>query len=216
MIKAQDDLMSSVTLDGQTTRHQVPARKGAAGSARKGQKIKVINTHGQQVVDMWVFAAGDPGEYMSMAHTHTQLAKIIPMPGDLLYSNRRWPILKMIEDTSGNAHDTLIAACDQRRYDLLGHTAPHDNCADNFRSALRSIGIAPPETPPPPLNLFLNTPVGADGQFPYLPPRSTPNSYVVFEALKDVVVIFSACPQDLVPLNGADCEPTEAHFMVYD
>jgi uncharacterized protein YcgI (DUF1989 family) len=30
----------------------------------------------------------------------------------------------------------------------------------------------------------------------------------------DCVVVFSACPQDVVPINGVDCVPTEAHFQV--
>jgi uncharacterized protein YcgI (DUF1989 family) len=36
-----------------------------------------------------------------------------------------------------------------------------------------------------------------------------PGQYVVFRAEMDTVVVFSACPQDLLPVNrGA---PTEAH-----
>jgi hypothetical protein len=30
----------------------------------------------------------------------------------------------------------------------------------------------------------------------------------------DLIVAFSACPQDLVPVNGADCVPTDAHFRI--
>jgi uncharacterized protein YcgI (DUF1989 family) len=30
----------------------------------------------------------------------------------------------------------------------------------------------------------------------------------------DCLVAFSACPQDMVPINGADCVPTEAHFEI--
>jgi uncharacterized protein YcgI (DUF1989 family) len=28
----------------------------------------------------------------------------------------------------------------------------------------------------------------------------------------DCVIAFSACPQDIVPINGLACTPTEAHF----
>ena len=30
----------------------------------------------------------------------------------------------------------------------------------------------------------------------------------------ECVVAFSACPQDLVPINGLNCQPTEAHFQI--
>src|ERR1051326_5714252 len=34
---------------------RVPARRGAATLVRAGQTIKIINTHGKQVVDTWAF-----------------------------------------------------------------------------------------------------------------------------------------------------------------
>ena len=37
-----------------------------AARVAKGQRIKVINTHGSQVVDTWAFSAGDVTEWMSM------------------------------------------------------------------------------------------------------------------------------------------------------
>jgi uncharacterized protein YcgI (DUF1989 family) len=44
----------------------IPARKGKAARVNKGQTVKIINTHGEQVVDAWAFNAGDLGEFMSM------------------------------------------------------------------------------------------------------------------------------------------------------
>ena len=34
----------------------IPARRGKAALVKQGQHVKVINTHGQQVVDTWAFA----------------------------------------------------------------------------------------------------------------------------------------------------------------
>ena len=59
-------------------------------------------------------------EFMSMEHSHAAMSKILPTTGDTLVSNRRRPMLSFVEDTSGGIHDTLIAACDARRYELLG------------------------------------------------------------------------------------------------
>ena len=105
----------------------IPARGGKAVSIRQGQAVKVINTHGEQVVDTWAFNAEDMSEFMSMDATRATLQKLIAGVGDSYYSNRRKPILTVEEDTSPGIHDTLMAACDNERYGLLGCTDYHDN-----------------------------------------------------------------------------------------
>ena len=40
---------------------EIPARQGRAVRLAKGQRIKLINTHGSQVVDTWAFNAADLG-----------------------------------------------------------------------------------------------------------------------------------------------------------
>src|SRR5438105_4276508 len=115
-----------------TTRHLIPARKGAAHRMSKGQLLRVINTHGSQVVDFWAFNAADLGECMSMEHTRASILRIIPKPGDRLVTNKRRPILTVVEDASPGIHDTLIASCDVYRYQELGAKGHHDNCTDNL------------------------------------------------------------------------------------
>jgi uncharacterized protein YcgI (DUF1989 family) len=129
---------------------------------RRGQHVKVINTHGQQVVDTWAFNSAALTECMSMEHTRAALSRIMVRVGDSLVTNQRRPILTLVEDTSPGVHDTLIAACDRYRYVLLGCTTSHDNCTDNLAAALAALGRQAPETPSP-WNLFMNIPVQADG-----------------------------------------------------
>ena len=95
---------------------EIPARQGKAVRVVKGQRIKVINTKGQQVVDTWAFNAEDPREFMSMEHSRVAIGRIIPAVGDALVTNRRRSILTLVEDISGGVHDTLFAACDRWRY----------------------------------------------------------------------------------------------------
>jgi uncharacterized protein YcgI (DUF1989 family) len=194
---------------------EIPARKGKAVRVRKGQRVKVINTKGQQVVDTWAFSAADLKEFMSMEHTRAQIVAIMAKPGDSYVTNKRRPILTLVEDTSGGIHDTLLAACDRYRYELLGAKGHHDNCTDNLAAGMQALGLTPPETPSP-LNLFMNIPVLAGNKVDFLPPVSTPGSYVVLRAEMDCVVAFSACPQDMIPINGKNMTPTEAHFEVLD
>jgi hypothetical protein len=194
---------------------EIPARKGKAVRLRKGQRIKVINTKGQQVVDTWAFNSEGMHEFMSMEHSRVAIGRIIPAVGDALVTNRRRPILALVEDNSGGVHDTLFAACDRWRYEILGCTEYHDNCTDNLAAGLAELGISPPETPAP-LNLFMNIPVVDGNRVEVRPPVSTPGSYVTLRAEMDCIVAFSACPQDMLPVNGLDMRPTEAHFEILD
>jgi len=191
----------------------IPARRGKAAILETGQSIKIINTHGDQVVDTWAFRAGHMTEFMSMEHTRPTLLKIRPQKGDALYTNKRRPILTMTEDTSPGIHDTLMAACDNERYGLLGCTDYHDNCTDNLSAGLRELGLREPETPSP-LNLFMNIPWTDAGVLSFDEPRTKPGDYVVLRAEMDCVVAMSACPQDILPINGVGHEPTEAHFEI--
>ncbi len=191
----------------------IPARRGKAAHVAKGQSVRVINTHGEQVVDTWAFGAADVAEFMSMEHSRAGMSRLSPRIGDTLLTNRRRPILTLTEDTAGNVHDTLIAACDRWRYEGLGCTEPHDNCQDNLFQCLGELGLTPPEVPSP-LNLFMNIPWTASGALSFEPPVSTRGSYVVLRAEMDLVIAFSACPQDILPINGRAGKPTEAHFLV--
>ena len=191
----------------------IPARRGRAVRLGEGQAIRIVNTHGQQVVDTWCFNADDLREFMSMEHIRPTLGRIFPRKGDDLVSNRRRPILRFEEDTSAGVHDTLMAACDDYRYGLLGCTEYHDNCTDNLYAAMRQIGLQAPECPSP-LNLWMNIPVDAEGNTGWGEPVSKPGDYVVLRAAVDCVVAMSACPQDILPINGREASPTEAHYQI--
>lgn len=189
----------------------VPARRGRACRLSKGQAIKIINTHGHQVVDTWAFNAEDLREFMSHEHSRPLTGSIFPKKGEHLHSNRRRSILFFEEDTSPGVHDTLIASCDDYRYGLLGCTEYHDNCTDNLHAAMRQIGLVPPDVPAP-LNLWMNIPVAQDGKIIWGEPVSKPGDYVVLRAQIDCIVAMSACPQDILPVNSG--KTVEAHYQI--
>jgi len=191
----------------------IPARRGKAAHAKAGQRIKIVNTHGTQVVDTWAFNASDVTEWMSMEASRAFFMKLAPAVGDPFVTNQRRPILTLVEDTTGCTHDTLIAPCDAPRYGLLGVKGYHDNCRDNLHAGLAELGIKIPATPPS-LNTFMNIPWTAEGRLSWGEPVSPPGSYVVFRAEMDLVITFSACPQDILPINGTTGKTTEAHFVI--
>ena len=136
---------------------QVPARQAKAQRVDAGQHIQIVNTRGTQVVDTWAFNADDLGEWMSMEHTRATIDKMMPDLGEAFLTNRRRAIVTITEDTSPGIHDTLNAACDVYRYQLLGCTEYHDNCTDNLKAALAELGLESDRTPCP-FNMFMNRP----------------------------------------------------------
>jgi uncharacterized protein YcgI (DUF1989 family) len=198
---------------GETELITIPAGHGKACRLAKGQSVKLINTPGTQVVDTWAFAAEDLSEFVSMEISRRMALRIMLRAGDMLYTNRREPLLAFAEDTSPGVHDALITCCDRYTYETMGCTEFHRNCADNLVEGLEELGLAAPRVPNP-LNLFMNIPVSNNQDIAIEAPVSKPGDYVVLQAERDSIVAFSACPMDLMPINGPDQTPKDAHFQV--
>lgn len=187
------------------------ARRGTGVPLRKGQQIKIINTYGDQVVDTWALDATDSTIHLSMPHVRASLHKISVAAGDSLVDNHRKPMLTIVEDTTPGVHDTLIAACDKYRYKGLGVVGYHDSCTDNFHAAIKEVGLEL-DFIPSPLNLFMNIPVAADTTLKFEGPVSSAGQYVTLKAEVDLTLVMSACPQDIVGINGDG--PADVHFVV--
>jgi len=192
---------------------RIPAGQGKGVRLRAGEALRVINTHGAQVVDCWAFNAADIGEYLSMPHSRNLWLRVSPRAGDALVSNRRRAMLTLVEDSSPGVHDTQIPCCDATRYEELG-LAGHANCADNMAAALAELGVSPAPEPPAPLNLFMNVPIAEDGSLRIAAPVSTSGDHVLLRAEMDCLVALSACPHDIYPVNGEDCTPKDIEFRV--
>ena len=78
----------------------------------------------------------------------------------------------------------------------------HRSCCDNFAEALAELSIVRRSPVPAPLNLFMNIPWDMDGNITFEPTVSAPGDSVLFRAEVDVIAIASACPMDIVPING--------------
>jgi uncharacterized protein YcgI (DUF1989 family) len=191
----------------------VAARHGRALHVRRGQHVKVINPHGTQVADTWAFVADDPFEHLSMDHTRSVNSNIFAGRGTVLVTNHRRPVLTIVEDTSPGRHDTLLCPCNAAIYRELGCQGYHRSCTDNLHEALGEVSVHLPFTPAS-LNLFMNVPVRADGSVDRVPPASKPNDYVLLRAELDQILVFSACPQDVTPINGAERTPQDIHVEI--
>jgi uncharacterized protein len=190
-------------LDRPGRRTNVPAGTGRAVVVRGGGRAHVVNTEGSQVADMWALALPDAASRLSTSHTRLAIGRISPRPGDVLVDNRRQPMLRVLADTSPGGHDTLIPSCDAQRYRDLGFEGEHANCTANFLAAVAAHGLTDVSVPEP-VNLFMSVPVTADGALAIEPSKARPGDEVVLEALRDVLLVVSACPQDLVRISGTD------------
>ncbi|MET9337778.1 urea carboxylase-associated family protein [Nonomuraea sp. NPDC003804] len=191
----------------------VPAGQGRAVKVAAGQRVRVVDVDGGQVGDLFAFAADDVTEHLSASHTRAFTSRLFPAPGEHFVTDRRRPILTLAEDTSPGWHDMLIAACDPARYAALGVRGFHASCADNLRHSLDRLGLPFPGTPQP-VNVFMRIPVADDGGLSWLSAISRPGDAITFEAAMDCVVVVSACPQDLVEINGH--RPTPLAIEVLD
>ena len=79
--------MGSVKTNKDVIKITIPARHAKAAFVRKRQHIKVINTHGTQVVDCWALNADNMTEFMSMEHCRVSLESVIPRKGNTMVTN---------------------------------------------------------------------------------------------------------------------------------
>jgi uncharacterized protein YcgI (DUF1989 family) len=191
----------------------VPGGVGRAVRVAEGQYFRVTDVAGGQVGDLFAFSLTDPAEYASAEHTRVAIRRLFPRPGDPVLTNRRRPILSVVEDTSPGRHDMLYAACDPARYVLLGADPAHRSCAGNLREALGEHGLGLPSVPQP-LNIFMDVRAQEDGTLVSHPASSRPGDYIAFRAAMDCLVVLSSCPMDVVNISAGGITPLE--LQVYD
>jgi hypothetical protein len=177
---------------------------------RAGDLLQIVDVEGKQVADFVAFSLADRDEWGSTSVTRAANDNLMMTLGRQFWSNRRRPLLELVEDTVGR-HDMLYACCDPIRYEALG--APnHANCRGALAGALAAHGVAADRVPDP-INWFMNVAVKQRGELEIREPLSAKDDYVVLKALADVVVAVSACPQDLTPTNAL--KPTDIKIRVY-
>lgn len=171
----------------------IAPRSGVAFILKKGEKLKVQDTEGEQVSDLICYNLNDTAEYLSSGRTIDYAETIFLTKGNLFYSNRSNVMFEMIEDTVGK-HDFLLTPCSAEMFKIIyGHTEPHQGCFGNLKNALNKYGIGSDNIPIC-FNIFMNVSVdGNTGKIAVLPPKSRAGDYVVLEARMDLIVGMTAC-----------------------
>jgi uncharacterized protein YcgI (DUF1989 family) len=182
----------------------IPPQSGTARRVPAGSLVRVVDVEGTQVADLWALAAADTSEWLSTGHTRSATGRLFPRVGESFVTNRRRPILRLVEDTSPGVHDMLYPPCDERLLRELGLEGPHPSCRDNFARALRALGIEAVVVPDS-VNLFQNSPPEVGGAIPIADALSRAGDSVLLETLCDAIVVVTACSVDVPPGNGLRC-----------
>lgn len=188
-----------------------------AYTVQAGETIQIIDVDGQQCSDFMAMNARalDQGieRYIDSTVTRSMVRGAYPIPGlfDKFFDQDIRPLLKLKQDTVGR-HDTFAYACTARGYEERGFFG-HLNCSDNISHAYARYGIQP-RAAWPAINFFFNSWIDhGDNLIQSDEAWSQPGDYVALEAMTDLVVVSTACPDDVDPINGWN--PTDVHVRIY-
>jgi uncharacterized protein YcgI (DUF1989 family) len=189
----------------------IPAREGRGVRVAAGQQLDLIDVEGHQVGDLVAWCPDDPTSYLSPAHTVSCNASIALGAGSTLFSNHREPLLSVLRDDV-RRHDLVVPCCDPERYARDFGQPDHPSCLANLRQALDLLGERFDLRAEQAWNVFMHNRVIEGGQVVTDRAAHPAGSTITLRAERDLVVLVSACPQDLTPCN--DFDPTPLRLVV--
>jgi uncharacterized protein len=171
----------------------IPPRSGTAFRLRRGQLLTVIDPEGEQVSDLVAFSAEDVAEHISSGRSIDYASRLFLTTGDILYSNRSRPMLRIERDDVGR-HDFTLTPCSRDTFRIIyGEERPHRGCQGNLEEALVPFGIDGDRIPIA-FNVFMHVAVdGKTGEIKVLPPKSRAGDSASFRAEMDLVIGLTAC-----------------------
>lgn len=193
---------------------EIPARKPWSHVVKKGQTLRIVDSHGQQAVDTLFYNAHDFAERYSAQDTLREQGSAYVVAGTALVSNEGRVMARVVANTGG-AHDTSAGACSCESNTVrFGHHVKYQHaCRENFVIEVTKYGMTKRDVVPN-INFFMNVPVEPDGKLAIVDGESKPGDYVEMVAEMDVLVVVSNCPQINNPCNGFI--PTPVRALVWD
>lgn len=195
---------------------RVPKCSARTFEVKAGDYIQIIDVEGRECSDFQCFDVEQLNagveRCLDATTTRTLMASAYPQPGlrAKFYDQSMQAMVEVVRDTCGR-HDSFGLACAAKYYDDAGYPG-HVNCSDNFNHALAPFDIEA-RAGWMAMNFFFNTAVDDHNQMLGDEPWSRPGDYVLLRALKDLICVSSACPDDIDPANGWN--PTDIHVRVY-
>jgi len=190
----------------------VPAGEYLLHVVKDGETVRIVDVEGNQAADTLFFNADDPHERYSAMDTIREQGNVYLSVGTTIRSDLCRPMLKITADTVGR-HDTLGGACASEantvRY-ALEKKSMH-SCRDTYLLAVtenEGLGLTKRDIGHN-INFFMNVPITPDGGLTFADGVSGPGKYVEMEALMNVIVLISNCPQLNNPCNAYNPTPLE-------
>jgi uncharacterized protein YcgI (DUF1989 family) len=174
------------------TTGRIPPQGGTAFRIQRGQVLRVTDPQGEQVSDLFAFAADDHGCWLSSGRSLDYASKIYLSTGDTLYSNDSRPMFTIVADTVG-LHDFLLTPCSQEMFRILyRHEGHHPSCFENLSTHLAPFGIRGEQIHTT-FNIFMNVKVDAQGKVTVGVPASRAGDHIDLRAEMDMVCGLTAC-----------------------
>jgi uncharacterized protein YcgI (DUF1989 family) len=189
----------------------VPAREGRGVRVPRGAALEVVDLEGKQVGDLVAWSEADPTVYLSPAHTVSCNASVRLTVGGQLFSNHRDPMFTILRDDVGE-HDLVVPCCDPERYSRDYGIEGHGSCLENLEQARRLLEVERDLHGEMAWNVFMHNRITDDGRVVTDPASHAPGSRIALRAEMNLIVLLSACPQDLTPCNNFD--PTSMQLRV--
>jgi len=193
---------------------EIPANAPWSIVIRKGQTLRIIDSHGQQAVDTLFYSADDYQERYSGQDTLRAQGSAYVSTSTRIMSNEGRVMLRVTADTCG-LHDTSAGACSCESNTVrFGHGTKYLHaCRENFLIEAAKHGMSKRDIVPN-LNFFMNVPIDPSGNFTVVDGVSKPGDYVEMVAEMDVLCLISNCPQINNPCNGFF--PTPIQVMIFE
>ena len=195
---------------------EVEAGLGWMHVLKKGQSFRIIDLKGNQAVDTTFYDLNDPSDHYGAVPTIVAQKNIYLTTGSILRTESGKPILKITADKTGR-HDTLGGAC-SRQSNTVRYAREKEYmhaCRDSFMLQLADCEYDIKKRDlAPNINFFMNVPITEDGYYKFDDGVSAPGKYVEMEAVEDVMILISNCPQLNNPCNAYD--PTPVQCVIWD
>lgn len=192
----------------------VPRCSGKTIRVDKGQRLRVIEHEGKQVVDLTFLNAHNYKEQFA-AELSAVLNSLQGIGGyyrlSKLYSKPPYEniMVSVVDDFVGSggrggerAGHFLLCHCSKKLVEYLGAPPGTRTCSDNFADAFAEIGLEQADTYDESIfNVWMHSWLEEDGSVNFAPPLAETGDHMDFLAEMDVIAILSVCPDESSPCN---------------
>jgi len=156
-----------------------------------GMIFTVKTTFHEQALALWAFNRQDLNEVMTMSRTRRTIQRVVPVPGDCLYSNLGTEMLEVLADSDEDQSHYINAGLGYRAYTESGCEEIHRPACEHLHQQLMLFGLSPPEIPLPwPL---WAVPSANGIEYVCKPSDAQVGDFLILKACVDCVVVVASC-----------------------